>query len=136
MTMDSTRNTDRALLILRLAVGLVFIAHGCAKLFVMGVPGVTGFFTKLGIPLPGVAAWGVSLLEFAGGIALAVGLFTRPIALLFVVNMLVAIALVVFPKGFVGGYEFEFLLAAGSLAIALAGPGALSIDARLGTRGK
>ncbi len=128
------RHVDRALLVLRLALALVFIAHGYMKLFVLGHAGVTGFFTQLGIPLPGLAAWGVALLEFGGGLALAAGLFTRALAGLFVCNMLVAIGLAVLPKGFVGGYELEFLLAMGSLTLALAGPGAYSVDARLAAR--
>lgn len=128
------RNTDRALLALRVAVALVFIAHGHDKLFGFGHAGVTGFFASLGIPLPGIAAWCVTLLEFGGGIALAAGLFTRVLASLFVINMLVAIVLVVLPKGFVGGFELEFLLAMGSLALALAGAGAYSVDARLAAR--
>lgn len=128
------RNTDRALLVLRVAVALVFIAHGHAKLFEFGHTGVTGFFTQLGIPLPGVAAWCVALLEFGGGIALAVGVFTRVLASLFVVNMLAAIGLAVYPKGFVGGYELEFLLAIASLSLAFAGAGAYSVDARLAAR--
>lgn len=130
----TARNTDRALLVLRLAVALVFIAHGHAKLFGFGHAGVTGFFASLGIPLPGIAAWCVTLLEFGGGIALAAGLFTRVLASLFVINMVVAIVLAVLPKGFVGGYELEFLLAMGSLALAFAGAGAYSMDARLAAR--
>lgn len=132
----TARNIDRALLVLRVAVALVFIAHGCIKLFVMGHAGVTGFFTQLGIPLPGIAAWGVALLEFGGGLALAAGLFTRVLALLFVGDMLGAIVLAVLPKGFVGGYELEFLLAASALTLALAGAGAYSVDARLEARAK
>ena len=127
----TARNTDRALLVLRLALATVFIAHGYMKLFVMGHDGVTGFFTQIGVPLPGIAAWGVALLEFGGGLALAAGAFTRVLALLFVVDMIGAIALVVFKKGFVSGYEFEFLLAAGSLAVALGGAGNISVDARM-----
>ena len=130
----TARNTDRALLVLRLAVALVFIAHGHAKLFGFGHAGVTGFFASLGIPLPGIAAWCVTLLEFGGGIALAAGLFTRVLASLFVINMVVAIVLAVLPKGFVGGYELEFLLAMASLALAFAGAGAYSVDARLAAR--
>jgi len=122
---------NRALLVLRLAVAVVFIAHGCAKLFVFGHAGVADFFTELGVPLPGIAAWGVALLEFGGGLALAAGLFTRVLSLLFVVDMLGAIGFAVFPKGFLGGYELEFLLAAAALSLALAGAGAYSLDARL-----
>ena len=124
-----TRSTDRALLILRLAVAAVFIAHGYMKLFVMGHEAVTGFFASVGIPVASLLAWFIAVLEFAGGFALAVGIFTRTLGLLFVFDMLVAIALVVFPKGFVGGYELEFLLAAASACLALAGAGAYSLDA-------
>ena len=60
----------------------------------------------------------MALLEFGGGLALAAGLFTRALALLFVGDMLGAIALAVLPKGFLGGYELEFLLAMASLALA------------------
>lgn len=104
------RNTDRALLVLRVAVALVFIAHGHSKLFESGHAGVTSFFTELGIPLPGVAAWCVALLEFGGGFALAVGAFTRVLASLLFISMLVAIGL------------------------AFAGAGAYSVDARLAAR--
>jgi putative oxidoreductase len=128
------RNTDHALLALRLAVAAVFIAHGWAKLFVMGHDGVTGFFTQLGIPMPGVAAWAISLLEFGGGVMLATGAFTRVLGALFFCNMTVAIATAVYPKGFVGGWEFEFLLGVSALALALAGAGAYSVDARLAAR--
>ena len=128
------RNVNRALFVLRVAVAIVFIAHGYMKFFVMGHDGVTGFFTSLGIPLPGIAAWCISLLEFGGGIALAAGAFTRPLALLFICDMIGAIGLAAFKKGFVGGYELEFLLATGALALALGGAGAFSVDARLGAR--
>ena len=124
------RSLDRALLVLRLAVGAVFIAHGYLKLFVMGHAGVEGFFTQLGIPLPGIAAWGVSLLEFGGGILLCAGIGTRVLSILFIADMLGAILFAVHAKGFVGGYELEFLLAAASLTFALAGPGAYSLDYR------
>ena len=128
------RRADTALLVLRIAVALVFTAHGSVKLFVMGHDGVTGFFTQVGVPLPGIAAWGISLLEFGGGLALAAGAFARPLALLFVGDMLGAISLVVFRKGFVGGFELEFLLSMGALTIVRAGAGAHSVDAKLGAR--
>ena len=124
------RNLDRALLVLRLALGAVFVAHGYMKLFVMGHAGVEGFFLQLGIPLPGIAAWGVSLLEFGGGILLLTGIGARVLSILFVADMLGAILFAVHTKGFVGGYELEFLLAAGSLTVALGGPGAYSLDYR------
>ncbi len=134
-------NTDRAQhagrLLLRLALASVFFAHGWMKFAVMGVPGVTGFFTKLGIPLAGLSAWAVVALECGGSLAVAIGLFTRPIAALFAVEMLGAIGFAAFPKGFVGGWELEFTLAAASAALAVLGGGAWGLDAalRLGKNG-
>ena len=131
---QATRRTDLGLLVLRLALATVFVAHGCAKLFIMGHAGVTGFFTQLGIPFPGLAAWSVALLEFGGGMALAAGVSTRVLSALFVADMLGAIGFAVLPKGFLGGYELEFLLAAGALTLALTGAGSYSLDARLAAR--
>ena len=126
------RHIDRGLLILRIAVAIIFIRHGHAKLFGMGHDGVTGFFTSLGIPLPGLAAWGVAMLEFFGGIALAIGLLTRPLALLFVLVMAGAIGFALLPKG--RAFELEFLLALCAVALVFMGGGSYSADARIPTR--
>lgn len=123
-----------AILILRLIVGIVFVAHGGQKLFMMGFGGVAGFFGSLGIPLPMVAAIGVTLLELVGGLALILGIGTRYVAALLVLDMLVAIVTVHLTNGFFvsdGGYELVLLLAAGALFFALAGPGQFSLDQRL-----
>lgn len=123
-----------AILLLRLVVGIVFAVHGGQKLFMMGFDGVAGFFGSLGIPLPMAAAVVVTLLELLGGLALILGIGTRYVAALLVLDMLVAMATVHLPNGFFvsdGGYELVLLLAAGALYFALAGPGWLSLDARL-----
>ena len=130
----TTRHYDRALLIIRVAVGVIFLVHGYDKLFVMGHSGVTGFFEQLRIPLPGIAAWGVALLEFVGGFALVLGVFTRALATLFVADMLGAIGFAVLPHGFAGAFGIEFLLAATSLGLALVGAGGFSVDAHLAAR--
>lgn len=122
---------DLGLTVLRVIVGLVFLVHGYQKLFVMGMGGVTEFFTQVGAPLPGISAPLVSLLEFAGGIALVLGVLTPVVALLFAADMLGAILLVHLPNGFSvseGGYEFVLTLLAASLALALTGPGAYALD--------
>ena len=121
-------------LILRLAVGAVFVMHGWQKLTVMGVGGVAGFFGSLGIPFPEVAALVVTLVELVGGLALILGLGTRLAGALLAINMLVALLLVHLPNGFAvenGGYEFVLVLLAASIFFALSGPGRLSLDARL-----
>lgn len=137
--MTVTRSNDTslqqwAILILRIAVGVVFAAHGGQKLFMMGFDGVADFFGMLGIPLPMVAAIGVTLVELVGGIALILGLGTRYVAGLLTLDMLVALVLVHLPNGiFVseGGYELVLVLAAAALFFSLSGPGAWSVDSRL-----
>jgi putative oxidoreductase len=127
----SIRAREWGLAALRAGVGLVFLMHGWQKLFEMGIPGVAGFFGQLGIPAPMPAATLVSLLEFVGGAALLAGLFTRWVAIPLGIDALVATLLVHLPRGFFvaqGGYELVLLLLVGSVALALAGPGAFALD--------
>ncbi|MBI4159456.1 DoxX family protein [Candidatus Woesearchaeota archaeon] len=114
-------------LFLRLALGAVFIAHGADKLF-GGIPGTAQFFAGLSIPLPGIAAWVVALVEFFGGIALVIGLFTRYAGLLLAVNMLVALFTAHLKDGVFTNYELPMVLLAGAIALTLRGSGKLAID--------
>jgi putative oxidoreductase len=122
-----------ALAILRIATGIIFIAHGAQKLFVYGIGGTTGAFNGMGIPLAEVAAPAVALIEFLGGIALVLGIFSRVAATLLAATMLGAMVMVHAPNGFFlpSGIEFTLTLLAATAAIALGGPGALALDDRL-----
>lgn len=132
----TTRQTDVGLALLRTVAGIIFAAHGAQKVFIYGVAGVSGAFAGMGIPMPDIVGPAVGVLELAGGIALVLGLFTRPIALLLAVEMLGAIFMVHLAGGFFApnGYEFALALAAMSATLAITGAGALSIDARLASR--
>lgn len=128
---------DAGLLLLRLALGVVFIAHGLQKFLVDTIPGVASGFGGMGIPVPEVAAVVVAGLEVVGGLLLIVGFGTRIVGALLAVTMAVAMVLVHLPAGFYaaeGGFEYVMLLALASLALTLAGPGRIAIDALIRRR--
>ncbi len=114
---------------LRLAVGMIFLAHGGQKLFIWGFAGVAAFLGKLGIPAPALAAPVLTLVEFLGGLALILGLYTRSAAALLALDMLVAIFSYHLHHGFLGpnGVEYPLVLLAANLTLVLIGPGELSL---------
>lgn len=116
--------------VLRIAVGIVFLAHGGQKLFVWGFGNVAAFMGKVGIPAPMLAAFVVTLVEFLGGLGLVVGAATRWAAALLAINMLVAILTVHLQAGFFlpAGFEFAFTLLAANVALVLLGSGEASVD--------
>ncbi|MBZ5515081.1 MAG: DoxX family protein [Acidobacteriia bacterium] len=131
--MSSSGTSAWGLLLLRLAVGAVFVMHGGQKIFVTGFRGVAGFLAHLGFPLPLVAAIVLMLVEFVGGLALIFGIFTRWAAALSACVMVVAVLLVHLKRGFfTPGVEFPMTLLAASLALALSGPGALALGTKVG----
>ncbi len=126
------------LLVLRLVIGLTVAGHGLQKLFGWwGGPGMTTWtaaMTRQRLRPPIAWAWISMAAEVAGGIGFAVGLLTPLPGLAIAASMLVAIALVHWPKGFwtsKGGYEFNLSILAAVYAIAFTGPGAYSLDAAL-----
>ncbi len=124
------------LLPLRVAVGLVFVVHGGQKLFVWGLNGTTANMTHMGIPLPGLAAIVVALVELGGGLAFLAGYLARPAGILLACDMAVAILKVKLGGGFFAprGFEFEMVLLAGALTVALLGPGGFSLAEARRTR--
>ena len=116
--------------VLRITVGIVFLAHGGQKLFVFGFDNVAGFMGKIGVPAPMLAAIVVSLVEFLGGVALVVGAFTRWAAVPLAITMLVAIMTVHLKAGFFlpAGYEFALTLFSANVALLLLGSGEASVD--------
>jgi putative oxidoreductase len=119
--------------LLRLAAGLVFVAHGAQKLFGVGGGGLTAtaqFFAQLGLSPAFVLAMLVGLVEIFGGLLLLAGLFTRIASAVFTLEMLVELWKVHWNTvpGAGHGYELDVLMIAVLVSLLLTGPGALSID--------
>jgi putative oxidoreductase len=115
------------LLIVRVALGLIFLTHGYPKLTRSDTQ-MQGMFVQHGLPAQLVYVAGV--LETFGGVLLILGLFARPAALLLAIEMGVAIAKVHSGHGVMALHEYEFPLALGTscLALATVGAGSLSAD--------
>lgn len=124
MAKAASRNKDLGILLIRIAIGLVFLAHGWDK--VSDLSGTAIVMAEFGVPA--IFAYAASFVELLGGLALVAGVWTRWAGILLAVEIAVAIALVKLQFGYVGGYEFELTLLLGSLGIALIGPGAFSVE--------
>ncbi len=131
------------LLVLRLTLAIVMVAHGWPKLNpnspMKGTAGFSAGLKQMGVPLPAFFAWLVALLETVGAVLLILGLGTRILAAGFVIDMIVATLLVrirMMKSPFAGGqgvgWEFEFALAGIALALLFTGAGAIALDAVAG----
>ena len=118
---------------LRIALGLLFVAHGGIKLFVFTPAGTVGYFASLG--LPAFLAYFTIAAELFGGAALVLGIFTRLVSLAFVPLMLGTILAAHGAKGFLfsapgGGWEFPAFWTLTLIVQAMLGAGALAIRPR------
>ncbi|MFQ5747701.1 MAG: DoxX family protein [Gemmatimonadota bacterium] len=133
-------NPDRGLLILRLAIGLIFLAHGWTKIFGSQVSFVHEMLHMAGWSIPEPILWLVAVLELLGGIALLLGVFTRPLALALALEMIVAVILFHAKQGFfisslpnaplAYGFEYHVALVGGLLCLVLCGPGGWALEGR------
>lgn len=119
-------STSLGLLLLRLSLGLMYLAHAGLKLFVFTLPGTAQFFAGQG--LPGGLAYAVFAAEALGGALLLLGVYPRQVALS-LSPILLGAAWVHAPNGWVftaagGGWEYPVFLAAMSVVLWLAGDGA------------
>ena len=123
-----------ALLVLRLVLGAIMIAHGWQKI-AGHMHGIMGMLGHLGIP-PWMA-YLVVAAEFGGGILVVLGLFTRFAAFAIFIDMLVAIFKVHLKNGMTGqgGFEFPMTCAAVAFALILLGAGEISFDWLRGSKG-
>jgi putative oxidoreductase len=115
------------LLALRIALGIIFFAHGYPKIAHRS-SGMQEFFLQHG--LPGYFVYISGVLEVFGSVLLVLGLFTRSVALLLAIEMGVAIWKVHSAKGYFAVHEYEFplTLAMACFALASIGAGRLSLD--------
>lgn len=122
-------------LALRLPVGIIFMAHGAQKLFGWfggyGLEGTGQWMASIGIEPGYLMALLAGSGEFFGGLALLIGLLTRPAALVTAFTMIVAILTVHISNGLFmsnNGYEFGLSLLAASISLLITGAGNLSAD--------
>ncbi|WP_293830785.1 DoxX family protein [uncultured Corynebacterium sp.] len=128
---------DFALLVLRLVLGAVFVAHGYNHWFEMGMAETGRQFAALGVPQPLLSAYLTGTVELIGGAFLAVGLLTTITASLLALLVLAAGYFVHLDNGFfieAGGVEYTLVLAAALFIITVFGTGRVSLDGVL-TRG-
>lgn len=128
--MIDTRTAPFAVLLLRVSMGIMFLAHAGLKLFVFAPAGTAQFFGSLG--LPPVLAYVTILVEVLGGVALILGFYTRLAALLLVPILVGALVTVHASAGFFfsnpnGGWEFIAFWIAGLVAVALLGDGPYAV---------
>ncbi|HVZ39734.1 MAG TPA: DoxX family protein [Candidatus Kapabacteria bacterium] len=121
--------TGLALTLLRLWVGIMLITHGTGKVM-GGMERFTAGVTKLGFPAPEAFAWAAALSEFAGGIALVLGLGTRVACIFISCTMFVAAFMQNAGKPF-SQQELAVTYLVLAVVIFIAGPGRYSIDAFL-----
>jgi putative oxidoreductase len=122
--------------LLRVSLGVMFIAHAYLKLAVFTVPGFEGFLGTLG--LPAFLAWPIILAELLGGLALVLGVYGRLVSLALLPVLLGALA-VHAPNGWLftaanGGWEYPAFLAVAAAAHALIGDGAFALTSSLKTQ--
>lgn len=123
---------DLAVVLLRLVLGATMIAHGVNHWLGGGkIPGTAGWFSGLGLHNGVLQAWLSVLTEIGAGVLLIVGLLT-PFACAAVISVMLVAGLLAHRRNgffvFKEGYEYVLVLAATALAVALLGPGRLSLD--------
>ncbi|NAS63558.1 DoxX family protein [Pseudomonas syringae pv. actinidiae] len=130
-----TTRAGYGLTLLRVVVGIAFIAHGSQKLFGAfggyGLEGTAQYMESLGLTPGYLMALMSGSAEFFGGVGLLLGLLARPAAVVVIVLLLVAIFTVHTHNGFFmanNGYEYALALLGGALAVLIEGAGKLSLD--------
>ena len=128
--MINTSTTPYGVTLLRVSLGVLFLAHAGLKIFVFTIPGFVAYFASLG--LPALFAYGVIALELAGGLALILGIYAPWVALPLALEMFGTIVMVHGANGWLftnkgGGWEYPAFWAVSLIALSLLGDGALAL---------
>ena len=114
---------DIALLILRVGLGIIFIAHGFSK--IRNLANTREQFLQMGVPAPLITSSYAAFIEFFGGILLVLGFYSQWASLGIAIDMLGAMLFVKFKSPFIGGWELDVALFIMATAVFLLGPGAI-----------
>ncbi|QSI75556.1 DoxX family protein [Niveibacterium microcysteis] len=130
--MEHAQTAQIGTFVLRISLGLMFVAHALLKLLVFTLPGTAAFFASLG--LPGMLAYPVFAAELLGGIALLLGWRTRLVAAL-LTPVLLGASWAHLGNGWVfsapnGGWEYPVFLTVATIVQGLLGAGAFAVDGR------
>ena len=122
---------DLVLLISRIGLGVVFIAHGWQKFHTNGLDKTAAAFEQMGVPAPTLSAYYATGIELLGGVALILGVLTPVAGVLLALDMAGALAFVHLSNGVFaadGGWELVGVLGLLSLTLAAVGAGRVSLD--------
>jgi putative oxidoreductase len=117
----------------RVMMGIILIVAGYSKL-AGGIEGFSGSLGNLGIPLPGLMGPFIVALELLGGLLVLIGLGTRWLGILFVIEFLVTTFVVKLPRAGWDASRIDLMMLAGALMLVLAGPGKAAVDEILARR--
>ena len=120
--------------VVRLIAGSIFFWRGYTKVFTFGVEEIAKSFIMNDVPIPNILAFIASYLELLGGIALIIGIMVRWVAILFCIEMALAIVLVSIKKRFIPLMEIPLLLLTNVSVLLAFGAGPFSIDRVIGKK--
>jgi putative oxidoreductase len=131
MSQLESKHSDLALLLLRIGVGIIFIYAGWGKL--TGIEGTQEFFGNIGIPMAGIMAWVVAIVEFFGGIMVLFGAYAKIPYLLLAFIMVVALLTTKLGGEFPAA-RLDMMLLLTNIALFLMGSGRFSVDYKIANR--
>jgi putative oxidoreductase len=143
--MDTSGRQRIGLMVLRLALGLIFVLHGWMNIVAGQESFLREMLAMVGWSAPDLLVWLITGFELLGGLALMLGLFAREAAFLLAIEMVVAVVLFHVGQGFfviavpnaplAYGFEYHLALVGGLVCVALAGPGGFALGDRFTARG-